>query len=408
MTKSGDFMSCLRLLFVTLPAFVLAGSCTFNTADSVAAITCGSTVSNAGVEGAAPSSPWTPRLYPVDPRGYYTVKSVQDNQAVPATRVTLSSLGLSPGDYVGLQAEGRYFFSTNGPETGSRLGAVFRRGSTMLHPGRFGDQADFPTWPTFYGQIPTNIPQDFEILSDREVIVRIPPGADRIDLSVGDSHYSDNRPAGAFGVRVFKPNKEGAPMSGYSDPPEDDAITALGLPAIDTTNAPKAQSFSPGPFSDRQEAATDPQWRGAYSTWRPADSRYAARRPGNRVHWGWDIFAPRGSRLIAPVWPSMMTFPEYSATYGNSVVFSFKRSGKVYHIAYSHLSGRTGPERYITGPEEVGFVGCSGNAEGPGCGARYANGTRNDHVHVGLFRTGPRPADRAACDPAGVLKWRMR
>jgi hypothetical protein len=397
-------MRCLRTLGAALPLMFLAGSCqVLDRGNQVAAITCRQVP--VAQQEPLTTAPWIPRFVSVESRGYYTVKSVQDNEAVAATEVTLSSLGLSPGDYVGLQAEGSYFFSVHGPETGSRLGAVFKSRTAKIVPGRSGDQVEFVTGPTYFGEIPTDIPQDFTVPADREVIVRVPAGADRIAFSPGDSHYSDNRPNGAFGVRIFKPNHEGAPVRGITDQPEEDAIVALGLARIDTRNVPTARSFSPNPFSSRQDTATAARWRGAYSTWRPADSRYGGRQG---THWGWDIFSPSGSKLIAPVWPSKMTFSE-SETYGSSVIFSFKRNGKIYHISYSHLSGRIGPERYIDGPEEVAIVGCTGNANGAGCGTRYANGTRNDHVHVGLFNSsGPRPEDRFACDPAGVLNWRPR
>lgn len=338
-----------------------------------------------------------------------------------ATTISLSSLGLKEGDYIGLQAQGKWFAWKGDPTPFANLGAVFMAGSKLLAPGNFGQEQPFAFWDK-PGNQPMGVTNlDFTVPEDQEVIVRIPPKATRIAFSVPDWRVGDNCPppvtgdqgyncaSTAFGVMVYKPNSPGAAlMAPLQAAEEDDAQEQLRLGAIDVTNVPEAKHFSAGPFAAAASAATDAQWRGAYHTWAPQQSKYGADRGNGKRHWGWDLFAPAGTRLLAPAWPSQMTVPPHSPTFGNSVVFSFKYKGKVHHIAYSHIQQIVGVERYVQGAEVVALAGCTGNAQGAGCGKAYPNGTRNDHVHVGLFQRTAQPIDVNACDPASLLKWKIK
>lgn len=364
---------------------------------------------------------WRPTLFDIAVRGRY-MKAAPGDKTVAATALSLSSLGLREGDYIGLRAEGRWFAWKGDPTPFANLGAAFMSGSRLIGPGNFGQERPFAFWD-MPGNQPMGVTElDFEVPTDREVIVRIPPRATKIVFSVPDWWIGDNCPpivggpdgyscaSSAFGVTVFKPNSPASAMSDVTDAiaDEDNAQIRLELGKIDASNLPEAKYFSLGPFSDKEGIATSPQWRGAYKSWAPEQSRYGADRGDGKKHWGWDIFAPFGSKLLAPVWPAQMTVPPHSETFGDSVVFSFQYKGIVHHIAYSHLKEIIGVERYIQGLEEVALSGCSGNASDQGCGTPYPNGTRNDHVHVGLFQRTAQPIDINACDPSGLLKWKIR
>lgn len=367
---------------------------------------------------------WTRKLVDVEPKGVYTFRHPLDTKATAPTELRIArDLNLQPGDYVGLQAQGRWYWGENtGPDgpTSQRLGGVFVDGrGRKLAPGKSGQESRFETPPTYWGSQPTDIPEDFAIPPDAETIMRVPAGATKLLFSVGDSAYGDNSTAPNFGVMVFEPNRKSAEpvvtAASSQSEAEGDLFSAIWPTVKETADPPVATGFSAGPFAGPDSAETRPQWRANYAGngWKPDRSKYDAPRDSSR-HWGWDIFSPAGAELVAPAWPSYMDVPPQSASYGNTVVFSFKSGGRVWRIAYAHLGAIVGGARSISGPEVVARSGCTGSAvDQTGCGKRYevgpAKGMRNDHVHVGLFQHPATNAnDQYACDPKRFLNWTIR
>jgi hypothetical protein len=343
-------------------------------------------------------------LRDVNPRGVYTLRGPRDTKAVAATQVKLSDLGLKPGDYVGLQVEGQFRPNDTLPPT-QRLGAIFLQGSTKVAAGVFGAERSYFTPPTLFENIVTDISQDFDVPASPGVVVRVPKGATALAFSVGDSFYGDNAPAGSFGVTITRPNQRTTTLaSGPAAPAEPDIREAgLRFPAV--ADLPTATHVSTSQVTSAASSETKSQWRGHYpSGWAPAGSKYKGPRSGG-THWGWDIFAPKGSKLIAPVWPAQLTYKQ-SASYGLMAIFAFKWKNKPYQIIYAHLDQQIGADRTINGPDEVGIAGCSGNAGGQGCGSPLVSGGRTEHVHVGFFRYADTVTDQSACNPDFILNWK--
>ena len=369
---------------------------------------------------------WIRTPFKVEPKGVYTFRHPADTAALNPTALDIAAdLKLAPGDYLGLQSFGRWYWGADtGPSgpTANSLGAVFvDANGRFLAPAKSGQEQTFATPPTYFGNVATDIAEDFRVPDDAETIVRIPAGAKRVLLAVGDSAFGDNSPAGEFGVMVFEPNRKSAEPAVF-DAAEakeraDDAAPLFEkaqLRALLALDFPEAQSFSVSPFAGQGGVDVQAQWRGNYgSGWLPLRSTYSGQRTSNR-HWGWDLFAPKGTPLIAPVWPSLMIVPPASASFGNTVVFGFKVKDKKYLIGYAHLDSVAGAGRSIAGPELVAYSGCTGSSvESTGCGARYeagpARGTRNDHVHVGVYNDQVlNPVDGQDCNPARFLPWRIR
>ncbi len=373
---------------------------------------------------------WIRTPWPVEPKGVYTKRSLQDQGATDPTAIGIAKdLNLAPGDYVGLQAFGKWYWGSDTSPTGptsQQLGAVFvdAKGKALA-PAKSGQNAAFQTPPTYHGNEWTDIPEDFGVPVDEDVIVRVPAGATRILFGVGDSAYGDNSKAGNFGVMAFEPNRRSGEATSAAgtlrDDDESEIFSQADIAALLAIDPPEAKAFSFSLFAGAAGDDTGAQWRGNYggSGWAPLRSTYAGKRDTSR-HWGWDIFAPRGSALVAPVWPSYMEVPppkpptSEAGTFGQTVVFAFKVKGKRYLLAYAHLDAVEGAARSISGPEVVGYAGCSGlkPTDLVGCSSRYesgkARGMRNTHVHVGLYRDGTIANDQIACDPRTFLNWTIR
>jgi hypothetical protein len=374
--------------------------------------------------------PWTTRTFPVLVRGMY-VPAMAGDAAVNPTVIELAGIGLAPGDYIGLSAKGGWYAWNGDPNAYHRLGGVFRdKKGSRLKPGDFGQDVPFQFWGNPAGSF-GDIPEDFDIpeSQDRQTVVRIPKGATQIAFSVGDWWVGDNCPPEVTGYGAYKcgdakfevevtepnrPNVEAAsgPEAIATDEPD---IATLGVKPSDFRSYPEAKSFSASPFATASSSATDGQWRGNYpprGAWLPNRSKYDQPRPTTtdpkRRHWGWDIFAPYNSKLVAPVWPAELRYTTGNG-FGNVAVLAFTWKKKPYWLIYAHLNGPVGANRTITGPEVIAMAGCTQNSDG-GCGMPLRNGTRTDHVHVGLLQVpnqNGNVADSNACDPAAVLPWKL-
>ena len=160
---------------------------------------------------------------PVDPKGTYLFTNtnpgpsgVPDIPNAPLI-ISLASLGIKPGNvisglpvgdtnfcYVGSFCFGEIFNPT--------ICAAFSSSNTLLPPGGTINRIpgaispDFTTafscftGPTAFGQLPTDIPQDFVLFGEP---VTVPPGAAYLFVAVTDSFYADNSdPNGDLGVAI--------------------------------------------------------------------------------------------------------------------------------------------------------------------------------------------------------------
>jgi hypothetical protein len=67
-------------------------------------------------------------------------------------------------------------------------------------PGAIDAGIPVVTWNTLYGNLSTDIPQDFRIAN---TIVQVPIGANYLFVAAEDIYYSDNSdPDGDYGVRI--------------------------------------------------------------------------------------------------------------------------------------------------------------------------------------------------------------
>jgi len=143
-------------------------------------------------------------IIPVDPNATYLLTN-NDPGSEGAAPINLALSGLQPGDHVIFQALGDLCYYASDcsafnvpPPT---MVAVFSTNSTLLSsgllnrvPGAIGDVGTpVFTGPTFYGQLSTDISQDFVIWhAPNSTDITIPPGAAFLFVSIGDSLYGDN------------------------------------------------------------------------------------------------------------------------------------------------------------------------------------------------------------------------
>jgi hypothetical protein len=150
--------------------------------------------------------------FSIDPRGTY-LRTSQDAPQAPLI-VSLTAIGLSPGDRIRIEALGD--FDCGGPCGDDRLGliAVFSATSQLLPqdqphrvPGAIDAGVDAATLPTYHGGLPTDIAEDFWIRDSAAVsyalCLRVPDGAEFLFLSTPDHLFYDNSdPDGDYGVRL--------------------------------------------------------------------------------------------------------------------------------------------------------------------------------------------------------------
>jgi hypothetical protein len=133
---------------------------------------------------------------------------------VPAPGIPLSALGTGAGQLLSIRTTGAYN-NGSGPDTNRSLVGVFSSGPTLLPdgtlnrvPGAIGAGPTFATPNAYYGNVPTDIPQDFVIGNttwDNGVQVRVPAGATHIFVATVSAFYGNHvDPNNDFTV-VFAP-----------------------------------------------------------------------------------------------------------------------------------------------------------------------------------------------------------
>jgi hypothetical protein len=149
----------------------------------------------------------------VDPRATY-LRQNGENTTFSTVPVALSSLGASPGNLLQIRQIG---VANTGTGTTRAMCGLFSSSSTILGnsntnrvPGAIAAGTPYISGNTFFGNIPTDIPQDF-LISDwsldpstpRSVVVTVPTGATHIFFGIPDTLFQDNSVNTApFGVTV--------------------------------------------------------------------------------------------------------------------------------------------------------------------------------------------------------------
>lgn len=163
----------------------------------------------------APGSARGDFVFSLDPSGTYL--RVNEESPPDAVPINLLSLGINPGDIITITRLGDYQRSSFAPfdsDTFLDVTAVFSSSSSLGPPGdlkrvvgAIAAGLDFMTVPTFFGDLPTDIPEDFEVSNFdgtvTSVTVQVPAGARFLFLGTADSLFFDNTdPDGNFGVRL--------------------------------------------------------------------------------------------------------------------------------------------------------------------------------------------------------------
>ena len=155
---------------------------------------------NAGGEGVC----GRPLTVQVDPAGTF-LHTVNDSPGSP-TIVDLAAAGFAPGDVLKLSYSvpppGFSAYGCGGPFVGAEdteVIGVFSGSSSLLPPSAsarvpnaIDAGSDFVTGPTFNGNEPTDIPQDFRLFPPSEFTIEIPAGATHLFLGIYDSFYAGN------------------------------------------------------------------------------------------------------------------------------------------------------------------------------------------------------------------------
>lgn len=148
--------------------------------------------------------------------------------------------------------------------------------------------------------------------------------------------------------------------------------------------------------------------RGFYggNRWRPAWSAYRHPRGGGNAHGGVDIYAPRGTRIVAMVDGDVTQISAADGNgMGNRVHLAFSAFGVRYKFVVGHLDRFEGGPMTATKGTVIGYAGCTGNAaSGQPCLAPNSCGTYSTHIHLQLHRI----ADNRLLDPLRALGWTLR
>ena len=147
----------------------------------------------------------SPIILPVNPTATYLRVSDLDNTDGPVLDTipySLVALGIHPGDLVHFDVVGDYSYAIGIADTGRDMIAVFSTSADLLDrqllsrvPGAISAGPTFVTPDTFWDNLPTDIPEDFNFgnRAPGGITVTVPTGALYLFLSVPSSAFSDNR-----------------------------------------------------------------------------------------------------------------------------------------------------------------------------------------------------------------------
>lgn len=145
----------------------------------------------------ASAQSWT---FPIDPRATY-LRTNNDNPAPPLV-LDLASLGIAPGTWLRVGSVGAFRYINGGLDNYYSLGGLFSSSATVLAtstparvPGALASGPTVLTGGTFFGNLPTEIPEDFQCSYHpwaQDLLVRVPAGAAYLMFGALDSYYADN------------------------------------------------------------------------------------------------------------------------------------------------------------------------------------------------------------------------
>jgi len=153
----------------------------------------------------APAAQAVETTIAVNPKATYLLTNLDPN-ALDSPAIDLAALGLRAGDHILLQSNGDFCFSIFNPlgcantETAQPMIGIFSSSSTLLPsnilnrvPGAIQAGTSVTTFPTLFGAVPTDVPQDFIIFhAPFSSVVTIPDNAQFLFVAVRDSFYGDN------------------------------------------------------------------------------------------------------------------------------------------------------------------------------------------------------------------------
>lgn len=177
------------------------------------------------------------------------------------------------------------------------------------------------------------------------------------------------------------------------------------LPAAMMTATPFTSALYPTQMGGPPVIGRAGELRGFYAAnrWKPKWSRFKYPRTPGTLHGGVDIFAPRGTPIVAMVAGDV----EHRADgdpMGTRVHLRFTYSGVAYRFILGHLDHFDGAERSVVQGTVVGYAGCTGNAGGAQpCLTANACGKYSTHLHLQLKRD----TDGLLLDPLQALGWRL-
>ena len=121
------------------------------------------------------------------------------------TSVPLASLSVRAGEMLELREVGAAKWGDHMSDNNAQMIAVFRRGSTLVSPGKVQRPPQFVTQKTCPRHLPTDVPQDFRLPPRQWLAVQVPAEADNIAFSPPDCYWSDNTdPNGDYKVEIRK------------------------------------------------------------------------------------------------------------------------------------------------------------------------------------------------------------
>lgn len=149
--------------------------------------------------------------FPLDPRASY-LRTNNDQPSAPLL-LDLATLGIAPGQWLRIGTVGAYRSTNGGPDTYRSLVGVFANSPSLLPTnlqnrvvGAIAAGPAVQSGPTFHGQLPIDIPEDFDCSRfgwDTAIDVQVPGGATHLFLGTHESLYSDNvDPNGDFAAVV--------------------------------------------------------------------------------------------------------------------------------------------------------------------------------------------------------------
>lgn len=138
---------------------------------------------------------------PVNVKATY-MRTGNDPTAVPAPGIPLSAVGSGAGQLLSIRTVGRYQINGLGGDTQNTLVCVFSSSATLLPDGQqarvpaaIAAGPSYPTVNAYYGNLATDIPQDFVISRtswDNGVQVRVPTGATHVFVATTSSFYGNH------------------------------------------------------------------------------------------------------------------------------------------------------------------------------------------------------------------------